>query len=508
MELIVNRQPIFINENMLDTAIEQPVECDVLLPENNPDIAKILKCTLNPVVTSTQVQGGRLVVEGEGQVAVHYLSQHKRLCRSDYKVPFSRVLELRGDPSCPVVNAQATGNYINCRMVNNRRLDIRGAATIRLKMMNVKEENPIASAEGMGVQLRKTTRPATRILCQVTKGFTVCEELELTSGKGAAVCILRVDACPKLLDSKVVAGKAILRGELLVHLLYQTEQGGCDTMDYTIPMSHMVDVDGADEQCVCDVRLDVKNVDIEPHSDKDGDARLLRFEALVCATIRVHRSYEMMCAGDCYSTKYECNYQTKAVNTLYLAEVVNRNFVYKDNLDLPEGVNRVADLWCNLLSSDVHMDGNQAVLTGKLNVALFGENNEGELDYFDKVVDFEERQPLPENCNEPMFTPELKVQSCNFATTGAQIELRCEICLNGSLYGVSKMPVVSEIAVDPHKEKAANVSKGLYVYLADEGEGLWDIAKRYNTSVERIMEDNDLHADCTTDRTMLLIPVL
>ena len=508
MELIVNRQPIFINENMLDTAIEQPVECDVLLPENNPDIAKILKCTLNPVVTKTEVQNGRLTVEGEGQIAVHYLSQNKRLCRSDYKVPFSRTLELRGNPTCPVINAEATGDYVNCRMVNNRRLDIRGAATVRLKMMNVREENPVASAEGMGIQLRKTTRPATRIVCQVSKAFAVCEELELGHGKDAAAYILRVDACPRMLDSKVVAGKAIIKGELLVHLLYQCEHGGCDTMDYTIPISQMVDVDGADDECVCDVRLDVKNVDIDPYCDKDGDNRMLRFEALVCATVRVHRTYEVMCAADCYSTKYECNYQTKTVNTLYLAQLVNRNFTYKDRLDLPEGVNRVADLWCKVLSSNVQMDGNEAVITGKLNVALFGENAEGDVDYYDKVVDFEERQPLPDNCNEPMFNPELKVQACTFATTGNQIELRCEICMNGSLYGVHKMPVVSDIAIDPNKEKTANVSKGLYIYMADEGEGLWDIAKRYNTSVERIMEDNDLNTEYTTNRTMLLIPVL
>ena len=48
--------------------------------------------------------------------------------------------------------------------------------------------------------------------------------------------------------------------------------------------------------------------------------------------------------------------------------------------------------------------------------------------------------------------------------------------------------------------------RGLYIYMADEGESLWEIAKRYNTSEARIRDDNGEMGDCCPGGP-LLIPV-
>ena len=47
---------------------------------------------------------------------------------------------------------------------------------------------------------------------------------------------------------------------------------------------------------------------------------------------------------------------------------------------------------------------------------------------------------------------------------------------------------------------------GLYMYMADPGETLWDIAKRYNTNIDKIMEENPEEQE-NDARQILLIPV-
>ena len=44
--------------------------------------------------------------------------------------------------------------------------------------------------------------------------------------------------------------------------------------------------------------------------------------------------------------------------------------------------------------------------------------------------------------------------------------------------------------------------------FADEGEKIWDIAKRYNTSVRSIIDDNGLTGDEIEKRGMVLIPIV
>ena len=48
----------------------------------------------------------------------------------------------------------------------------------------------------------------------------------------------------------------------------------------------------------------------------------------------------------------------------------------------------------------------------------------------------------------------------------------------------------------------------LKLYYGVENEDVWNIAKKYCTSVNAIMEENSLDSDRLTDNGMLLIPIV
>ena len=64
MECNAIRQAVCANEVMYDSVVEVPLENDVILPDYCPDIVKVLKCTVNACVSSTQVQGRQMTLEG------------------------------------------------------------------------------------------------------------------------------------------------------------------------------------------------------------------------------------------------------------------------------------------------------------------------------------------------------------------------------------------------------------------------------------------------------------
>ena len=54
-----------------------------------------------------------------------------------------------------------------------------------------------------------------------------------------------------------------------------------------------------------------------------------------------------------------------------------------------------------------------------------------------------------------------------------------------------------------------NKKAALTIYYADEGEELWNIAKKYCTSVEKIQNENEIDTDVDKlqGRNMLFIPM-
>jgi len=161
MELKVIKESVTVNEVVYDSFTELPIECDVLLPDYCPDIMKVLKCCATPVFTQTTVEGGSLTVEGYALLELYYLSDNMKIRCSEHKTPFSKVLDLKGNPENPTVSVTATVDYLNCRAINQRRVDIRGAMTMSVKVIAQKSETVVSDAEGGGVQLRKSTMGTT-----------------------------------------------------------------------------------------------------------------------------------------------------------------------------------------------------------------------------------------------------------------------------------------------------------------------------------------------------------
>ena len=87
MECNAIRQAVCANEVVYDSVVEVPLENDVILPDYCPDIVKVLKCTVNACVSSTQVQGRKMTLEGMCTVHLLYLGEDSAGSSSQHRHP-------------------------------------------------------------------------------------------------------------------------------------------------------------------------------------------------------------------------------------------------------------------------------------------------------------------------------------------------------------------------------------------------------------------------------------
>ncbi len=212
MELQLKRQSVAINETLCRTTVEQPIECDALLPDYCPDIVKILRCEVTPILTGNQVSGSQLTVDGVAAARVFYLSDAGCLRSAEYKIPFSRVVEIKPSSSRPVVRVSPSVGYFNCRAVSPRRLDLRGAISLSILVTACREEDVVAGAEGMGVLTRGEEREVTRVTGQEVRPFTLREELELPSDKPSIRLPLRCSGFARITDKNRWRAKLSSKG--------------------------------------------------------------------------------------------------------------------------------------------------------------------------------------------------------------------------------------------------------------------------------------------------------
>ena len=108
---------------------ELPLETELLISDYLPPVQRIVKCFAKPVVLQKQLAPGRLTLEGYLRCTVYYQGEEGAgLCQTEQKLPFTKALELPSFVATAwTACVEGQTEYLNCRAVNPRRIEVRGA---------------------------------------------------------------------------------------------------------------------------------------------------------------------------------------------------------------------------------------------------------------------------------------------------------------------------------------------------------------------------------------------
>ncbi len=512
MEYKLNRESLPTCETVYDGCVEQPIDLDFSLPDYCPDIQKILKCQVTPLITAQNLVGDRLEVEGVATLRVLYLDTAAETIRcSENSHPFSVSIALRQSADNAISFTRARVEYVNCRATSPRRLDVHGAFSVCAKVIRQTQEEVVSRIEGSDIEQKTVTLDVSRSAGLAQQQFSVTEVLEIGGGKPPAETVVRngVTACVQ--DFKIVSNKLILRGEAVLRVLYSPgiDSPALEAMEYEIPFSQMIDCAGVTEECVCDVSLEVMNCKVDIKSDSSGENTLLETEIKLMATARAWQDAQITTVTDAYSTQYElsADYRQRAFERL--TGILSDTCTQKYTMEFDGGgVSKIIDLWNEISTVSAEIQNRQISYKGRLNVCLLALDSEGKPFYQERMFDYMFSRDYSGSCASARCEPRVLLQELSYRITGAaSVEIKADIKLGAAVFEQTSCRAVSDISADEEHPREKDTSAALTIYYADPGESLWDIARVYCTSADAIREENGLAEDFIPENGMLLIPM-
>ena len=509
MECKAAGESVFAKEVLFEGNCEQAVDTELTLPDYCPDIGKLLKCRLVPMITSRQVNFDSLVVEGNARISIIYLDDREkkiRCCERDY--PFRASVPYDDTTENVKLLADAHVDYVNCRVVNQRRLDIHGAFTIHMTAICGRQNELITDVEGEGLRLRMESGEISNLVCCTQTGFDLSEAIELSEGKPPISTIIRSDAVLCMEECQPIAGKLTVKGDAIFTMVYTTEQDETpEHLEYVIPFNQFFDMPGIDEDCKADVTLCCDMLEVSPRTDSDGEYRRVDVDIRVTADIRAYRDTKVQWVSDAYSVNYEVNCVRKQVRLERLCDTAYDTVVYKQSLDTGDiRTESVCDLWCSVLDSRSNYRDGKTVVTGNMAVCMIIRDPSKGIVYSEKNVRFECAVSQPA-CGQ-MVRPECRagVKSCGYTIAGeSKLELQIELCLHSSLYEDIPARQICSVELDENRPKSDENRPAAVLYFAEAGEELWDIAREYNSSVESIKIDNGIDGEAVEESKLLTV---
>ena len=508
MDFNTNKECISLGESGYKGRSEHAIDMDITLPEYLPNIVRILRCSCTPGVRSHQVNGDRITAECTCLVRVLYINEQGRLYCFEQNVQFAKQIEIKADENSRDYFVGAKADYMNYRVSGQRRFELHGAVTVFAKSCGKKKCEIVTDATGDGITLKSEKTEICNLKTVVEKMFTVTETCDAGALSEPMGSIISSSASGIIHELKIVADKLFLKGELIIHTAFTgTETGEIQTLENVININQIIEATDISDTSRIDAHLTVSDLEIKPRFDLSGNKNLLDISACVNFSGYGYENTTINCVKDAYSVKYETDIKKSVIYTATIEEEIDDTFLCRGVADLSAtGVSKVHSFMCTDLTSGFTVFDNKYSVSGEVTTEIIYEDIKGEICFAQRNIPYEYSRSAPENDGILTCTPNCDITARSYVINNdSQLDVRIEINVRGFIFCEKENLVTTELLVNKDRIKNTDTAS-LTIYFADKGEALWDIAEKYNTTVDKILRENKISDTFVKEKCKLLIP--
>ena len=488
MELKIFRDALPAAGTNCTLKAELPLETEILISDYLPPVFKLVKCFVRPVVLQKRLQPGKLQLEGYLRCVVYYQGEEGTgLCQTEQKLPFTKLLDLPEFVfTAWAVQVEGQTEYLNCRTVNPRRIEVRGAYGLVVSVHTQVKTDVITALSDGGVEQKLVTLSGVRRAAVLEKLVTVEGEIRFPTPPAA---VLDLSGNASVGDLKLLNGKAVAKGGLVVSCAWRAEGDPVlQSQSVNLNFNQVLDVDGLSEDCRClCVAEPVGFTLTEGEGEEPG-----RLTANLMLRLRAWRPYQLQCVADAFSTKFETEQTPQTVQTESLACTLDETVTLTGSGPLPDAGAKILACFASFGPVSLTRGEGKAALTARAVVSAFAENTLGEIECYEKALDY--ALPLPADLPpDAQAYPEcwLTVQDVQCTSAGGALEVSLTVRAEGAVLVRQTWPLVGGVELgDPLAPADPEVS--LRICYAQAGEELFAIAKRYHVSPGQMLAANDL----------------
>lgn len=509
MDLETTKRKITTTKKLYEKKSEYPIDCEFTLPDYCPDIERILKCNVTPRISNLSVLSDSAQVEINATVCVLYVTSEDKLFGYEMPISISKTINVGSIDKETIKSYSAKTEYVNCRAVNNRKIDIHGSVSVFLKLCSNDEKNYISNINDNSVVLKRQNEKVLEKCSFAEKQVNVADDIVLSQSSGSISNIIRQDAKVIIDECKTISNKAIVKLTLLYEILYLSSDLRYECIKHSVPINQVIDIEGTDENCVCVAKADVCSVSLKPVTNSEGEMRTINTSTKINISVVSNCFNDVSMVTDGYCVKYESAVERDIIECEKFIDLINENINVSDCINVSSQISEIIDFNCIPLHFSCKNEENSTFVQGDIAICISLEDENGSCKYYEKVVTFCEKISAKDCDEHCIYDFKLTPVNCSYSiSSGNAIDFKCEINVNGLITKPCKLNAVTSLTIDEEKEKSFDDMPSLVVYYGTKGESIWDIALKYNTSAELLCEANDINQETLTENTMLLIPCM
>lgn len=467
------------------------LENSIIVPDVKPDIVKPVDCSGNICIYKKEVINGRIKIDGTIDCNIIYLvdSDNETVRGLNSNIDFSEYIEIENPVEQADVDVNIILKQMECDVLNGRKVNLK--ATLEITSIIYANENINITKDIKGCtdiqKLEKVIQLNSLIGKNSCKAYA--KDNIILENNERLVEVLKTEVEIKNKEFKISYNKVLAKSDVNVRILYLTENNEIKLIDKLIPVMGFIDMENITENNICDVKHSVKNIIVKPNNSEDNSIYVEVETEINCFS---YETKDIELLQDLYSPVKNISYKEKTIRAMMRLQTINDVITVNEKINNSENfANRIYSSSMNVQINSIKILENRAIYEGEIIENILYETNTAE-----KVEKREIRFPLNHEVSLiDKITEEnldIEIEARNNTVTIEQdgnISVNLEINIKTKMFKSINLNILDDLE---ENEIENYNSYSIIIYFVKKGDTLWNIAKRYRSTVDGIKQINKI----------------
>ena len=501
MELLKKNINMSRNKQKMTTQISENE--DVNLPDYMPDIEKIVQETGEVIPERIEAMQGKILIKGMLKYNLLYVGEdsYGHISAFIRETPFEEEIHMQSAEEHDDVQLDISQEKFEINIINSRKINVKMIIELDITVSeNVSESMAVDVEDDADIQKKFRDREILQLKNAGNDIFRFHDTEALPKDKPNIEELIYQSIEPREMELRCDEGYISIDGRIHVFVLYTPEEQSKlpQWVEYEFPVQGKVECNESEPGMIGDLQWNLYKKELEVKEDSENEPRILSIDGVIEVSMKIYEEENIRQLEDVYATDKVLMPVSRPV--LLSKLLMKNNSVCKlvKRMKVSEDSFRVLQI-CNIEGTvkpeKITPEGDILSTEGHVFVKmLYVTDDEAQPFRVAKgVLPFShnvEVMNLNDKCSY-RIRPLIESISANMADLN-EIEIHVQIAMDVLVFDCDQMNIIDEIGENEMSKDEIRNMPGMVGYIAGEGETLWDIAKRYFTTVDDLKNINKL----------------
>lgn len=475
------------------------IESEAVVPDKKSDVYDIVKTEGYIALKKIEVADGKIVCRGSFNYNVIYITDDKNTVSNvDGKIDINEVIDKDNVTQDMEYMLYPEIEHVDCTIMNERKIrvgaliNIKGSLFEKQRLDIVKD---VSQVEGVQKHRKEVTY---QDIVGIEKSESVIRDT-ITINTEEIQSIISINPYVRIKESRVSDNKVIIGGILNINPLACTYDGDLVELDRVdIDFTQFIEVPGVCDGMVEETLLSIGDFNYIFKQNNDSSTGILEVDCTISSKVKVTDEVTREVLQDAYSPQKIIKFDHRLIelNKVLVSDTesfVVRETIKNDNEDIQ--IKDVVSVCPSISIENAYLEEGKSVVQGIIKLDILYVPVEGlRLVYkISEEIPFEHDMEIDNLTDTSTVFNTVCIEKVESDLNRDQIDVSIKV--KRFVEAIDKKSESFIIKGEDHGAYDLSKAPSIIVYICKEGDNLWNIAKKYNTTEEEIAELNDLKSD-------------